>query len=142
MWTGTTGLSQGLAEGAWLADREGVRAIIDLSDGIASDMKHVIKASGAGAILELGRIPLSRQLREVSEKYGWDPLDLAVYGGEDYTLLFTVEENEAENISLEFFEKFGYRMYTIGHIENNGKSLTFTANGKKIVPEGRGFKHF
>lgn len=73
----------------------GASSMMDISDGIASDLKHILKASGAGAVIDTEAIPTSKELRSFCEKYGFDPLDFALSGGEDYELLFTISpENE------------------------------------------------
>ncbi len=63
---------------------------IDLSDGFISDIGHILKASGVGAIVDVANIPLSRAMQDtVSEEHA---LGYALTGGEDYELLFTVPE--------------------------------------------------
>ncbi len=77
-------------EGQALAATEGVHAMMDISDGIASDLRHILKASRAGAEIFTKEIPLSEELRQVCASHGWDALELALTGGEDYELLFTM----------------------------------------------------
>ena len=67
---------------------QGVRAAIDLSDGLLSDLGHICKASGVGARLWLKRLPIHPLVRKA---FGEDALGLALSGGEDYELLFTAE---------------------------------------------------
>ena len=76
-------------EGAELR-QAGVSAMMDISDGIASDLRHILEASGVGARIRVAGIPLSEEFRQVCAAQGWDPVRLAVCGGEDYELLFTV----------------------------------------------------
>lgn len=78
--------------GLELATNEGVHSMMDISDGIASDLRHILKASGVGAQIDCSKLPLSEQLRQSCELYGWDALELALEGGEDYELLFTAYE--------------------------------------------------
>ena len=93
-----------IEEGLALAGCEGVHAMMDISDGIASDLRHILRASqndGAGlqpastgtglsAEIDLKGLPLSDALVRVCECKNWDPAELAVEGGEDYELLFTM----------------------------------------------------
>ena len=76
-------------EGMKLAETPGVNAMMDISDGIGSDLRHILEESGTGARVDVRSLPLSAELRAVCARRGWDPVELAVGGGEDYELLFT-----------------------------------------------------
>jgi thiamine-monophosphate kinase len=65
----------------------GVRAMIDLSDGLASDVRHICEASGVGCRVDLERLPIAEDTRAFAESEGRDPEVLAATGGEDYELL-------------------------------------------------------
>lgn len=75
--------------GLQLAATPGVHAMMDISDGIGSDLRHILKASGVGASVDVRKLPLSAELRKACAAHGWDPIELATGGGEDYELLFT-----------------------------------------------------
>lgn len=84
--------------GAWLAKHEVASAMMDISDGISSDLSRLCNASGAGARIYADRIPrdqlpagLAKRLRQQSN----DSLDMALHGGDDYELLFTVPKQRA-----------------------------------------------
>jgi thiamine-monophosphate kinase len=82
-------------EGMKLAATPGVNAMMDISDGIASDLRHIMEASGTGARVDVRSLPLSAELRTVCARRGWDPVELAAGGGEDYELLFTCRPGTA-----------------------------------------------
>lgn len=81
--------------GMQLAATPGVHAMMDISDGIGSDLRHILDASGTGATVEISRIPLSPELKVICTAHGWDPIELATCGGEDYELLFTAAPGTA-----------------------------------------------
>ncbi len=86
-----------LAEARWLAENFPVHAMIDLSDGLAGDLRHVLKASRVGAELLASAIPISRSARLASkaETATKTPLLAALTDGEDFELLFTIAGKDA-----------------------------------------------
>ncbi len=78
-----------VAAGRILARHHLATSLIDLSDGVASDLYQICLRSHVGAVVEAERVPITPAVREVAVKTGKDPLDLALKGGEDYFLLFT-----------------------------------------------------
>jgi thiamine-monophosphate kinase len=90
-----------IALGRWLADHRIATAMMDLSDGLSADLPRLCKASGVGARLDASRIPAVRFSNRSSLKRV-DPLDLALTGGDDYELLFTVAEEKARRLPRAF----------------------------------------
>ncbi len=83
-----------VAAGQWLA-RHGATAAIDISDGFAADLGHLCGASRVGARVEAADLPIAPHAVTIAQKVGRDPLDLAVRGGEEYELLFTLPPADA-----------------------------------------------
>ena len=86
-----------LAEARWLAQHFGLHAMLDISDGLAGDLRHILKASRVGAELLAPTIPISREARRAAkaESGAKTPLLAALTDGEDFELLFTVASREA-----------------------------------------------
>ena len=70
-----------------------VHAMIDISDGVSSEIKHICNESNVGAAIEKEKIPLNNETKKTAEMLGQDPYDWALYGGEDFELLFTISQN-------------------------------------------------
>ncbi|WP_297625591.1 thiamine-phosphate kinase [uncultured Rikenella sp.] len=127
-----------LAEGEWLGREADVHALMDVSDGVASDLGHILRASGVGAEIDTASLPVSDRLRKTATEQGWKPLKLALTGGEDYVLLGTVAPTRFEELQARFTARFGQPLAVIGRcvagpaeIRYDGKPLDFS-----------GFKHF
>jgi len=86
-----------LVEARWLVQHYPIHAMIDLSDGLAGDLRHVLNASGVGAELRAGSLPISRAARHAARASATakPPLVAALTDGEDYELLFTVASRDA-----------------------------------------------
>ena len=86
-----------LAEGQWLVRQADIHAMIDVSDGLASDLRHLMEAAGLGAELNKGSIPISRAARLQARQGSGakPPLLAALTDGEDFELLFTVASRDA-----------------------------------------------
>nr|WP_283104372.1 thiamine-phosphate kinase [Shewanella inventionis] len=111
---------------------------IDLSDGLVSDIAHVLKASKVGAIIDVNLIPLSNSLKANLSRE--DALSYALTGGEDYELLFTVPESQRGAIDTALIHA-GVKFVKIGQI-CAGDKLKFVDDGKAFIPVSRVFEHF
>jgi len=130
-------------EGIWLANQEGVNAMMDISDGIASDLKHILKASNKSAVIELNKLPLSPQLQAVANKYKLNIIELATSGGEDYKLLLTVDKNKYSEIAEMFKKQFKSDLFAIGKIVDKGDDLIIWQKDGIIINGLKdGYNHF
>jgi thiamine-monophosphate kinase len=126
-----------LAEGAWLAARPEIRAMMDLSDGLAKDL-HALTPHGAEAALDPSLIPISSAAKQIAQRTRRTPLAHALSDGEDFELLFAVKKN-AELASLEhdWRRHFGRRLYRIGQFVSPGRSPA----GSIDLGAHRGYEH-
>lgn len=118
-------------EGIWLGGRSEVHAMMDLSDGLASDLRHILDESDCGAEVELERIPVAA---------GAD-LRTAACGGEDYKLLFTAAPTATRQLEEEFLARFGTPLHRIGRITERA-GLTWLQAGSPVQLDWQGFTHY
>ena len=131
-----------LEAGRIIAGSKLAGAMIDISDGLVSDLRHICQSSGVGARLFHSAIPLSAGLAALAHMNDLDPYELALYGGEDYRLLLTVPlTNFAEFESL-FDREKPCRIFKVGEItEENGIGLVMEDGVEKVL-KIRGYDHF
>lgn len=118
-----------IAEGAFLGECEAVHAMMDVSDGIASDIKHIMEQSGVGAEIYLDVVPTDYDIR------------YATTGGEDYELLLTVDPRHFVEVAEALRTKTETPLTAIGRITEGG-ALVWLDNGAPADIELRGFTHF
>jgi thiamine-monophosphate kinase len=75
-----------------------VTAMQDVSDGIATDLSHICKASNVSAIIDANKLPINGLVQRISSEINHSPLDLALFGGEDYQLIFTSSRENSSQI--------------------------------------------
>lgn len=109
-------------------------SMIDISDGLASEMHHICKQSQVGCKIYVAKIPIDYVTAEVAENFNLEPLIPALNGGEDYELLFTINVNDFEKI------KPYAEIRVIGHIMNKEQGLNLiTEDGNFIELKAQGW---
>ncbi len=122
--------------GAWLQENDLASAMIDVSDGLASDLAHLARESGLLAELEVDQIPLPEELAD--EK---TVLKTVLDGGEDYALLFTASEEQLQRLHRSYPAAFP--SYTlIGKMKKGDPGVYLLKGGKRKQYEPQGFDHF
>ena len=125
------------AVGQWLAQSGNVRCMMDISDGLSSDLLRMCAASGVDAEISAEKIPVFAE----SASWGCDPLELALSGGEDYELLFAVPRAKKH-----FLENMPTGFPPVAHIgtmlEGNGKVWIAGGGKKRRRLPVKGFDHF
>jgi thiamine-monophosphate kinase len=120
-----------LAVGEWLRRQSVPSAMIDVSDGLSTDLAHICEESHVGAEIEAAAIPRARMGQKRQEV----ALDLALHGGDDYELLFTSSKNLPARVA-------GVRVTRIGRIMEERKMRLLDAEGRAKKLEARGWEHF
>ncbi len=129
-----------ITEGQFLASYSGVNAMIDLSDGLMKDLKHILMASNKGATIHLDKVPLSENYLSSYDLFSKNKYEYAISGGEDYSLLFTVAPEQHKEIESSYFSHFKKKLYIVGEI-TPGHSLSFYLNNIKKNINFIGFDH-
>lgn len=104
-----------------------VNSMIDISDGLAPEIRHICNESKCGAIIYKDKIPISEEVRGAAKRLNEDPYDYALFGGEDFELVYTVSKKNIENIN-------GFLVGEITRkndflLSNKGKEKKLTKNG-------------
>ena len=112
-------------------------SMIDISDGLASELLHLSKHSGLGLRIFEEQIPIDNQTYETAVEFNLDPITCALNGGEDYELLFTISQDDHEKL------KKHADIHFIGHMEkaDDGAGLV-TKGGNWVQLEAQGWNHF
>ena len=132
-----------LAESRSLVDTGGVRAAIDVSDGLAADLGHLCDASGVGVRIDAATLPVAEATREVARSAGVDPFGWVIGGGEDYELLFTAPPDRMEALIESVVSKTGTPVTVIGEVlpADRGRELVLP-DGSRQTLESSGWRHF
>ena len=127
-----------LKEGLTLSKTKAVTAAIDSSDGLAWSLHEIANASKVGFLIN--KLPIAKEAEEFAEINRLDPLELTLYGGEEYELVLTIKPNlwrKAEKA----VEKVGGKLLSIGKVTAE-RQVLIEIDGKRRVVEPRGWEHF
>lgn len=120
----------------WKAKGVHPHALIDVSDGLASEVHHLCRESAVGAVVEAGLLPIHVQTFRAAERFGEAPLSLALYGGEDYELLFALPASDREKLDADTFA-------VVGQVVEPEAGIALRLPEGEVIPlEARGFAHF
>jgi thiamine-monophosphate kinase len=112
-------------------------AMMDISDGLASELHHICKQSGVGAYIEESGVPIHPESQMMALTFQLDPVTCALSGGEDYELLFTIQPDDVERI------RYLPDIYIAGEIVAQSDGITLHTKGGNIHPiTAQGWAHF
>ena len=122
--------------------QHGARSLIDLSDGLSSDLAHVCEASGVGAQLHAEDIPVGDETRRVARALGLDVLTMALHGGEDFELCLTAPPDAAAPLEQGFRHQFNCPLTCIGTIQAGAGVTLRHPDGREESLAAGGYDHF
>jgi thiamine-monophosphate kinase len=131
-----------LREAALLATRFSVSAMIDISDGLSSELHHLASASNVGMRIDLPRLPIAPSAANLAGTFGFSRTHLALESGEEYELLFTAPAAEAEAIVQTLADETGTPATIIGEVTSDPRVTSRDARGHEASLAPSGWRHF
>jgi thiamine-monophosphate kinase len=112
-------------------------AMIDISDGLSSELMHIAKQSNVGIFIEESGVPIHNEAQLLALEFNLDPITCALSGGEDYELLFTVDPQDEEKV------KYMADVYIMGEVKDASEGIKLRTKGGNIhTLTAQGWKHF
>ncbi|MFQ5601802.1 MAG: thiamine-phosphate kinase [bacterium] len=126
-----------------LAENFAIHSMIDISDGLASEINHLCRLSEVGAVINETELPLNEEVKQIAKTFGQKALDYGLYGGEDFELLFTAPREDRNEILNACQQKFGLACSLIGEVVEKTNGIKLKDRKNQLTPILRvGFDHF
>lgn len=125
--------------GLLLGEQQLATAMIDVSDGLSSDLNHLCAESKVGALIDAAKIPIDQLVTELCGRRALDPLMLALHGGEDFELLFTVKP---ENVAKLPKRVDGISVTCVGEVTEPAAGVRISEGSRTWTLEPGGWEHF
>jgi thiamine-monophosphate kinase len=125
--------------GIVLGEERLATAMIDISDGLSSDIAHLCRESNVGALIQSAQIPIDKDVIRLCGRRALDPLALALHGGEDFELLFTVSPNDIARLPKRVD---GVTVTHIGDVTDQPGSIKIAERNRVWHLQPHGFQHF
>jgi thiamine-monophosphate kinase len=115
-----------------------IGAMIDVSDGLSSEVHHICKSSGVGAAIFEHNLPIDQLTQQIASEFSNSPIDYALHGGEEYELLFTISDDEFAKL-----DALTNDVSILGRITEQQKGIMLVhENGEQVALELGGWNHF
>jgi thiamine-monophosphate kinase len=113
------------------------KGMIDISDGLASELFHLSKQSDVGFFIYEDKLPIDKQTYDTAVEFSIDPITCVMNGGEDYELLFTISQDDHEKL------KNHPDIHFIGYVAEKEKGINLVTKNQNVVPiKAQGWDHF
>jgi len=113
--------------------------MIDISDGLSSDLSHLCEESKVGALIDSAAVPIDKDVTRLCGRRALDPLMLALHGGEDFELLFTVRPDDVGRLPKRVD---GVAITRIGEVTDQPGTIRVVEKNRVWDLEPQGFEHF
>ena len=111
--------------------------MIDISDGLASELFHLAKQSDVGFFIYEDKLPIDKQTYDTAVEFNIDPITAVMNGGEDYELLFSISQDDFEKL------KTHQDIHFIGYAAEKEKGINLVTKNQNVVPiKAQGWDHF
>jgi thiamine-monophosphate kinase len=128
-------------QGRLIAKSKLAHAMMDISDGLASDIRHICRASDLGAVIFESSLPLSDSFRDYTSRFKPDYLKTAIGVGEDYNLLFTLAEDDFTALE-KLMHGEGYQLFCVGKMTKEQRLILEDNQGQSMPLQIGGWDHF
>jgi len=125
--------------GIILGEERLATSMIDISDGLSSDLSHICSESNTGALIQSSAVPIDEAVTRLCGRRALDPLALALHGGEDFELLFTVRPSDAARLPKRVD---GVAVSHIGEVTDQPGKIRIAEKGRVWDLPPQGFEHF
>ena len=124
-----------VSEGLFLSDY--ASSMIDISDGLQTDLSKLAKASNVGFSLNIDQLPIRREMLEIDSE---DAISMALFGGDDYELCFTIPKEKRDEFEQKWHVRFNTKLSHVGMVTKSLEQYKY--NGQDYMIENRNFEHF
>lgn len=131
-----------LREAQYLREHGRIRSLLDMSDGLSSDLAHLCEASAVGAQLDVAAIPIHDETRQIAHALRADPLTYALHGGEDFELCLTAPPGHLATLQPAFTQRFHCPLVRVGTIQEGNRIMLAYADGTQMPLHAQGYDHF
>lgn len=131
-----------LYEAQYLRQQAELHSLLDLSDGLSSDLRHICEASGVAAYVEAERVPIDYGVQEIAAAFEVEPLDYALHGGEDFELCLTVAPGGLDEVREGFEQRFQCQLVRVGTVREGTGVVLVARDGTQEPLAARGYDHF
>lgn len=130
-----------LPEGRFFGSRRAVHALMDLSDGLSSDLARMARASGVDAIVEASALYVHSDVQAIATREKVDPLEFVLNGGDDYELLAAIERRASRHVAHAFSRRFGRPLVICGRFVKGDGRVWIERDGRREALPERGYDH-